>query len=66
MYDQALKASDTAIIIKDTPMDYYYRGSFIENLNNDILGRKEFEKSISKDKKLPEPRLALARPSYAN
>ena len=25
-YDQALKVSDTAIIIKDTPMDYYYRG----------------------------------------
>jgi tetratricopeptide (TPR) repeat protein len=59
-YDQALKVSDTAIIIKDTPMDYYYRGVIYRKLNNDILGKKELEKSISKDKKLPEPRLALA------
>ena len=59
-YDQALKVSDTAIIIKDTPMDYYYRGIIYRKLNNDILGKKELEKAISKDKKLAEPRLALA------
>jgi tetratricopeptide (TPR) repeat protein len=59
-YDQALKVSDTAIIIKDTPMDYYYRGIIYRKLNNDILGKKELEKAISKDKKLAEPRLELA------
>jgi tetratricopeptide (TPR) repeat protein len=59
-YDQALKVSDTAIIIKDTPMDYYYRGKIYRRLNNDILGKKELEKAISKDKKLAEPRLELA------
>jgi tetratricopeptide (TPR) repeat protein len=59
-FDQALKASDTAIIIKDTPMDYYYRGKIYRSLNNDILAKKELEKAISKDKKLAEPRLELA------
>jgi tetratricopeptide (TPR) repeat protein len=59
-YDQALKVSDTAVLIKDTPMDYYYRGIIYTKLNNDLFAKKEFEKSISKDKKLPEPRLALA------
>ena len=61
MYDQALKVSDTAIIIKDTPMNYYYRGVIYRSLNNDILGKRELEKSISKDKKLSQPRLELAR-----
>jgi len=59
-YDQALKVSDTAVIIKDTPLNLYYRGIIYTKLNNDILARKEFEKSISKDKGYPEPRLALA------
>jgi tetratricopeptide (TPR) repeat protein len=59
-YDRALKASDTAILIKDEPMNYYYRGVIYVALNNDILGKKELEKSISKDKKLVEPRLELA------
>jgi tetratricopeptide (TPR) repeat protein len=59
-YDQALQASDTAIIIKDTPMDYYWRGLIYRRLKNDILGEKELRKSISKDKKLAEPRIALA------
>jgi tetratricopeptide (TPR) repeat protein len=59
-YDQALQASDTAIIIKDTPMDYYWRGIIYRRLNNDVLGKKELEKSISKDKKLAEPRIELA------
>ena len=59
-YDQALQTSDTAIVIKDTPMDYYWRGIIYRRLNNDVLGKKELEKSISKDKKLAEPRLELA------
>ena len=59
-YDMALRASDTAVIIKDTPMNYYYRGIIYTKLNNDLFAKKEFEKSILKDKKLPEPRLALA------
>jgi tetratricopeptide (TPR) repeat protein len=59
-YDQALRASDSALIIKDTPMNYFWRGIVYTKLNNDVLARKELEKSISKDKKLPEPRLALA------
>lgn len=59
-YDQALLASDTAIVIKDTPMDYYWRGIIYRRLNNDVLGEKELRKSISKDKKLAEPRIELA------
>jgi len=59
-YDQALQVSDTALIVKDTPMDYYWRGIIYRRLNNDALGKKELEKSISKDKKLDEPRIELA------
>jgi tetratricopeptide (TPR) repeat protein len=59
-YGQALKVSDTVLIIKDTPMDYYFRGIIYTKLDNDILAQKEFEKAISKDIKLAEPRLALA------
>jgi tetratricopeptide (TPR) repeat protein len=59
-FDQALKVSDTAVLIKDEPIDYYYRGIIYVSLNNDILGKKELEKAISKDKKLIEPRLELA------
>jgi tetratricopeptide (TPR) repeat protein len=59
-YDQALEVSDTAIILKDIPMDYYYRGVIYRKLNNDLLAKEELEKSISEDKKLVEPRLALA------
>jgi len=59
-YDQALQTSDTAIIIKDTPMDYYWRGLIYRSLKNEALGEKELRKSISKDKKLAEPRIELA------
>ena len=59
-YDQALRASDTAIIIKDTPMNYYYRGIIYSKLNNELFAKRELEKAISKNKKLVEPRLALA------
>jgi tetratricopeptide (TPR) repeat protein len=60
MFDQALEVSDTALIIKDIPMDYYYRGVIYRKLKNDVLAKEAFEESISKDKKLIEPRLALA------
>jgi tetratricopeptide (TPR) repeat protein len=59
-YDRALKVSDTAVIIKDTRENLYYRGVIYTKLNNDVLAKKEFEKSISKDKGYSEPRLALA------
>jgi len=59
-YDQALKVSDTAIIIKDNPMNYYWKGLIYTRLNNEFSAKKEFEKAIAKDKKLVEPRLALA------
>ncbi len=59
-YDQALKVADTAVLINDDPMDYYNRGIVYGKLSNDPSSKKEFEKAITKDKKLPEPRLALA------
>ncbi len=59
-YNQALKVSDTVLIIKDTPMDYYYRGIIFIKLGNDVFGKKELEKAILKNKFLAEPRLALA------
>ena len=59
-YDQALKVSDSAIAIKDMPIDYYYRGVIYRKLNNDVMAQKELEKAISKDKDLASPRLALA------
>jgi tetratricopeptide (TPR) repeat protein len=41
-------------------MDYYWRGIIYTKLNNIAQGEKELRKSISKDKKLAEPRIALA------
>jgi tetratricopeptide (TPR) repeat protein len=59
-FDQALRVSDTALIIKDTPQNYYWRGLVYIYLNNDVFARKEFDKAISKDKKFADPRLKLA------
>ena len=59
-YDQALRVSDTALLIKEDPMNYYYRGIIYTKLNNDLYAKREFEKAVSKDKNLVEPRLALA------
>lgn len=59
-YDQALRASDTSLLIKPVAMDYYYRGVVYMKLNNTAMAKKELEKSISKDENIPEPRLALA------
>ncbi len=59
-YDQALRCSDTALIIKPDAMDYHYRGLIYARLKNELMAKKEFENAISKDKTLPEPRLALA------
>ena len=59
-YDQALKVSDTSILIKDDAMNYFWRGKIYIALNNDILGKKELEKAIAKDKKLYDPHIELA------
>jgi tetratricopeptide (TPR) repeat protein len=59
-FDKALVASDTALSLNNKPLDYYYRGIIFKSLNNEVQAKKEFEKSISKDKNLTEPRLALA------
>jgi tetratricopeptide (TPR) repeat protein len=59
-FDQALRVSDTAILIKDDAVNYYNRGLCYVELNNDIIAKKEFEKAISKDRKYVDPRLKLA------
>jgi len=59
-YDMALRVSDTAILIKDDAINHYYRGLDYVKLNNDILGKKEFETAVKKDKEYIEPRIALA------
>ncbi|NMC42194.1 MAG: tetratricopeptide repeat protein [Bacteroidales bacterium] len=60
LYDQALRASDTALIIKETAVNLYYRGKVYVKLNNYPLAQKEFEKAIAKDKKFADARLELA------
>ncbi|HRC89263.1 MAG TPA: caspase family protein [Bacteroidales bacterium] len=60
LYDQALKASDTALIIKENAQNYYYRGKIYVKLNNSALAEKELKKAIAKDKNYPEPRIELA------
>ncbi|MCU0362985.1 MAG: tetratricopeptide repeat protein [Bacteroidales bacterium] len=60
MYDQALKTSDTALTVKDTPGDYFWRGRIYESLRNQKEAIAAYEKSISKDKKFAPPRVALA------
>jgi tetratricopeptide (TPR) repeat protein len=59
-FDQALKVSDTANLIKDEAINYYHRGICFVRLYNDLRAEKELEKAISKDKKYVEPRLELA------
>jgi tetratricopeptide (TPR) repeat protein len=59
-YDQALKASDTTLRLKEIPMDYYYRGIIYRKLNNEVVSQGEFEKAIAKDKNLVIAKLALA------
>jgi tetratricopeptide (TPR) repeat protein len=58
-YDQALRASDTALLLRSDARNLYYRGLVYINLNNYILGKKELEKAIAKDKNDPLPRLKL-------
>jgi tetratricopeptide (TPR) repeat protein len=60
-FDRALQASDTAIIIKETPMDYFYRGVIFKDLNNNFSAKRELNKAIQKDKTLAAPRLLLAQ-----
>ena len=66
MFEQALKVSDTAILLKDNALHYYYRGLCFIRLNNDALGKRELEKAIAKDRKLEEPRLELAKLQVRN
>ncbi len=58
-FDQALKSSDTALLLNDNSMNHFARGEVYVSLTNDVLAKKEFEKSISKDKDNPLPRIAL-------
>jgi tetratricopeptide (TPR) repeat protein len=60
-YEQAKAVADTAILIKDDAMNFFYRGQVYVALENDPLAKKEFEKAISKDKKLINPHLELAK-----
>ncbi|MGB4293109.1 MAG: tetratricopeptide repeat protein [Bacteroidales bacterium] len=59
-YDQALKAADTALTIKETAYNYYLRGKVYVKLNNDAMAQRELEKAIAKDRGFIEPRLELA------
>jgi tetratricopeptide (TPR) repeat protein len=59
-FDQALKVSDTTMKLKETPMDFYYRGLIYTKLNNEVFAKSEFEKAIIKDRTLIIARLALA------
>lgn len=58
-FDQALKASDTALLLRNDASNLHYRGLVYLRLNNDVLAKKEFEKSIAKDKEYTPPRIAL-------
>lgn len=58
-YDQALRASDTALLFKTDALNLYQRGLVYLGLNNDFLAKKEFEKSIAKDKNYFLPRVEL-------
>ncbi len=60
LYDQALKAADTALIIKETAQNYFNRGKVYVKLNNYVLAEKELKKAIAKDKKYAEPRIELS------
>jgi tetratricopeptide (TPR) repeat protein len=59
-YEQALKVSDTALLFKENAKILYDRGQIYVNLNNDVLAKKEYEKSLSKDKEYANSRLAMA------
>jgi len=58
-FDQALKASDTALLLRNDAGNLYYRGQVYLKLNNDVMAKKEFEKSIAKDKNHIPPRIAI-------
>jgi len=59
-YEKALKVADTALILKSDARILYYRGLIYVNLRNDVFAKKEFEKSLSKDSKFEDARLALS------
>mgnify|MGYP006282657911 CR=1 FL=1 len=59
-YEMALKVSDTAMLFDENAINYYQRGLAYEKLNNDILAKRDFEKSVKEDKKFIDSRLSLA------
>ena len=59
-YDPALKVADTALLFKENEKILYDRGQIYVKLNNDVLAKKEFEKSLSKEKTYAPSRLSLA------
>lgn len=59
-YDLAISTSDTALMFRENDINLYQRGVAFERLNNDIRARKDYEKSISKNKRYEPARLALA------
>lgn len=59
-YEMALKVSDTAMLFDENAINYYQRGLAYEKLNNDILAKRDFEKSVKEDKNFIESRLSLA------
>ncbi len=59
-YDQALRTADTAILFKESAENLFMKGRVYVLLNNDIMGKKEFEKALSKEKTMHSARLELA------
>ena len=59
-YEKALDASDTALVLKEEPRIFYYRGIAFANLKDDVQAKKELERALSKDSRYEDARLALA------
>jgi len=59
-YEQALKVSDTAMLLKEDATNYYLRGLVYVALKNDEQARKDLEKAVSKNKSFADARLELA------
>lgn len=59
-YELALKSSDTALVLKEEPRIFYYRGIAFSKLKNEDQAKKELEKALSKDSKYEDARLELA------
>ena len=58
--DSAMLAAKKALALKDNELSYYYHGKVCEKQNNLEQAEKDYEKSISKEKKFIDGYLALA------